>query len=151
MADFTLVIDIARSPAEVFAFIADPRNMPLWYDAVEEVTKTAPGAPGAGARYEVTRSLPGTRARNDVELTEYAPNRRITLESRSGPTPFRYRYGLEPSADGTVLTLDGCISGAGLPAPAVQLDRVATRLFKRGMARNLHVLKELVEARRVDE
>lgn len=125
MADFTLVIDIARSPAEVFAFIADLRNMPLWYDAVEEVTKTAPGAPGPGARYEVTRSLPGTRARNDVEFTEYAPDRRITLESRSGPTPFRYRYGLEPSADGTVLTLRLAPARATLVALADCAERRA--------------------------
>jgi uncharacterized protein YndB with AHSA1/START domain len=146
MGDFSLTIAIEQPPAVVFAFVAEPTNMTRWYDAVDHVTVTA-GAPiGRGTRFKTIRSLPGGRAINDVEITEYEPNRRLTVESRHDPTPFRYRYTLEPIGDGTVLTLSGRISGAGLAGPAAHLGPVATQLFKRGMKHNLDVLKRLVES-----
>ena len=152
MGTFRLGVDITRPPSEVFAFIAEPRNMPRWYDAVDQVDQTTAGPHSIGARYDVTRSLPGGQVHNDVEITEYNPNRLVTLESRAGPTPFRYRYALQPSGTGTLLTLDGRISSAGLPGPIARVDRLATQLFKRGMKQNLSELKRIIEAaeRRTD-
>lgn len=38
------------------------------------------------------RAVPGERpANNDVEIIEYRLNHQVTVESRDGPTPFRYR------------------------------------------------------------
>lgn len=145
MGTFHLAVDIGRQLAEVFAFVAEPRKMPLWYEAVDQVTKATDGPGGPGARYDVVRSLPGGRVHNEVELTEHQPDRRVTLESVSGPTPFRYRYTLEPTADGTRLTLDGDISSAGLPGPLGRLDGLATQLFTRGMRQNLNHLKRMIE------
>jgi hypothetical protein len=90
--------------------------------------------------------MPGGQAHNDVELTEFQPNRRVTLESRSGPTPFRYRYTLEPTRRGTRLTLQARISNAGLTGPLDHLDAIAAQLFKRGMQHNLTQLKRILDA-----
>jgi uncharacterized protein YndB with AHSA1/START domain len=155
MGTFRLTVDIRRPPVEVFAFIAEPRNMPQWYSAVDHVTQTTDGANGTngtngtngiGARYHVTRSLPSGRVTNDVEVTEHEHDRVVTLESRAGPTPFRYRYEVQPSGAGTRLALDGQISGAGLPGPVARVDPLATQLFKRGMRQNLDKLRQVVEA-----
>jgi uncharacterized protein YndB with AHSA1/START domain len=146
MGDFSLTITIGQPPAVVFAFLAEPANMPRWYDAVQAVEIVAGAATGVGTRFEIVRSLPGGRAINQVEITDYEPGRRITIESQEGPTPFRYRYTLEPSAAGTRLTLDGRITSAGLADPIARHDTIATQLFKRGMKRNLDVLKDLVES-----
>jgi uncharacterized protein YndB with AHSA1/START domain len=145
MGTLHVAVDISRPTAEVFAVVAEPRNMPLWYDAVDHVSRTTDGSGGRGARYDVVRTLPGGRAHNVVELTEHRPDRRVTLESVSGPTPFRYRYTLEPTADGTRLTLDGSITSAGLPGPMGRLDGLATQLFTRGMRQNLDHLKRMLE------
>jgi uncharacterized protein YndB with AHSA1/START domain len=146
MGTFHAVIDISRPPDEVFAFVAEPRKMPLWYDAVDQVDKTTEGPNCPGARYHVSRTLPGGQVHNDVELTEHHPSRRVTLTSRRGPTPFRYRYSLAPTSQGTRLELEAQITSAGLPGPIGQLDKVATQLFKRGMRRNLNQLKHIIEA-----
>jgi uncharacterized protein YndB with AHSA1/START domain len=146
MGTLHAAIDISRAPAVVFALVAEPRNMPLWYDAVDNVAKTTDGPTGPGTHYQVTRSLPGGQAHNDVELSEHQPNRRVTLESRSGPTPFRYRYMLEPTGAGTRLTLEGSITSAGLPGPLGHLDGIAAQLFRRGMKRNLDQLKRIIDA-----
>ena len=146
MGAFHTAVDISRPPAAVFAFVAEAHNVPLWYDAVDHVAKTTNGPSGLGAHYDVTRSLPGGQVHNDVELTEHEPDRHVTLESRSGPTPFRYRSALESTGQGTRRTLDGSLRSAGLPGPIGQLDGLATQLFKRGMRHNLNQLKRIIEA-----
>jgi uncharacterized protein YndB with AHSA1/START domain len=145
MAGFSLTMNISEPPGTVFAFLADPVNMARWYEAVEQVVLRPGTQAGKGSRFQLTRSLPGGRAINVVEITEYEPDRRLTLESRSGPTPFRYAYTLGATGEGTALTLDGHISAEGLPGPAGHLGPLAARLFAQGMKRNLQTLKYLIE------
>ncbi len=147
MGDFSLSLTIERPPAVVFDFLAEPTNMARWYDAVDQVTLAPGGRVGQGVTFEVIRTLPGGRAVNLVEVSEYEPPRTVTLESREGPTPFRYRYVLQPAGAGTQLTLDARITGEGLSGPAAHLGPLATQLFKRGMRHNLDVLKALIESR----
>jgi Polyketide cyclase / dehydrase and lipid transport len=142
---FQISLDIHRSPAEVFAFVADFQNMPAWYDAVQHVAVTTPASSGTGARFRMMRSLPGGPAYNDVEVASYQQDSEVTFASTSGPTPFRYHYQVEPIADGTRLTLNGDISGEGLPGPAAHLGALAGQLFKQGMKKNLQVLKRILE------
>lgn len=147
MGTFHIETTIDRPPDDVFTVIADPTAMPDWYDAVQQVTTTWTGPTTTGATYVVTRSLPGGDVDNTVEITEYETNRRVTLESRDGPTPFRYRYTLASRPDGaTGITLDGRISGTGLPAPLGAVDPLATRLFQHGMRRNLAELRRIIES-----
>jgi uncharacterized protein YndB with AHSA1/START domain len=145
MDGFSLTTNISEPPRTVFAFLADPANMTRWYEAVEQVALRPGSRVGKGSRFQLTRSLPGGRAVNVVEITEYEPDRRLTLESRSGPTPFRYAYTLSAVDEGTALRLDGHISAEGLPGPTEHLGPLAARLFARGMKRNLRTLKYLLE------
>jgi uncharacterized protein YndB with AHSA1/START domain len=145
MGTFHLELFIDRPTRDVFEVVADPATMPLWYDAVTQVTKTSAGPAATGATYQITRSLPGGEAHNTVEITEHETDRSVIIESRDGPTPFRYHYTFETDHRATVLTLDGRISAAGLPGPAGRLDPLASLLFTRGMRRNLQQLKRLVE------
>jgi uncharacterized protein YndB with AHSA1/START domain len=145
MGTFHLTVEINRRAADVYAFVAEPRNMPRWYGAVEQVAPVAPKTRAHAARVRITRSLPGGRADNIVEVTESTRNLTVTFESCEGPTPFRYRYAIEPAGAGSILTLDATISGAGLPLPLAHVDGIATRAFKRGMQQNLEGLKHLVE------
>ena len=141
---FQLSLDIAVPPATLFDFVADFTTMPSWYSAVQRVDRIR-GTCGLGTRYAVHRDLPGGPARNEVETTTYENGRRVTFTSLSGPTPFVYRYLIEPVGDATRLTLEGSISGAGLSGPAALLGPLAEGLFKRGMRDNLGVLKEILE------
>lgn len=140
---FHLSIDIAATPAEVFEFVADFTTMPRWYSAVQRVERLD-GTTGLGARYSVHRQLPGGPTRNDVEVTTYEDGREVTFTSLSGPTPFVYRYLVEANNDATRLTLEGTISGAGLPGAAL-LGPLAERVFKHGMRDNLGELKQILE------
>jgi hypothetical protein len=146
MGTFRVTVDIDRHATDVFAFVAQPCNMPRWYEAVDRVAEVTPKTANEGGTYEVTRSMPGGAVHNLVDVTESAPNLTVTFESRDGPTPFRYRYRVEPDGDGCHLTLDAEITSAGLPGLLGHLDGVATRAFRQGMQHNLDGLKHLVES-----
>src|SRR3954452_23249062 len=136
MDGFSLSTNISEPPETVFAFLAAVANMTQWYEAVDQVAVHPGTQVGKGSTFRLIRSLPGGRAVNVVEVTEYEPNHRLTLESRSGPTPFRYAYKLDASEQSTTLTLNGRISAEGLPGPADVFAPLAARLFARGMKRN---------------
>ena len=141
---FQLSLTIAASPATVFDFVADFTTTPKWYSAVQRVERIG-STTGLGTRYVVHRHLPGVAARNEVEVSSYESGRQVTFTSLSGPTPFVYRYLVEPDGNATRLTLEGTISGAGLAGPAALLGPLAEGLFKRGMRDNLGVLKKTLE------
>jgi uncharacterized membrane protein len=145
MGTFTIDIDISRKAHDVFAVLSDIHAMPRWYEAVKEVVELTPEVSGLGARYKIGRTLPGGTVTNEIAVTEYVPDQLFTIESLSGPTPFRYRYTLEPAAEKTRLRLEGRITGDGLPGPLGHVDVLVTQLFKRGMGDNLRKLSQLIE------
>ncbi|HTE45886.1 MAG TPA: SRPBCC family protein [Gemmatimonadaceae bacterium] len=146
MGTFSIDIEIARGTRDVFAVVCDVRAMPRWYEAVKDVVELTPGVSGLGARYEIGRTLPGGAVRNEIAVTEYVADQLFTVESVSGPTPFRYRYTLEPLEQRTRLCLEGRITGDGLPGPLAHIDLLVTQLFKRGMGDNLREFSRLIEA-----
>jgi len=58
MQTFQNTITIARSAGEVFAFLADLRNIPRWNYAIARTVPTSPDQVGAGATYRQTRTIP---------------------------------------------------------------------------------------------
>jgi uncharacterized protein YndB with AHSA1/START domain len=137
-------VEIARPPAEVFAFVCDARNDPLWCRKVRSVEQVAGDGPGAGARYAVVhKPVPGRAARR-MEMTcvaAVAP-RRVELRQDDGTDVFTVTYELEELGDGrTRLTQR---SDAQIGAP-----RLLHGLFRWGIGRDiegqLRGLKRLLE------
>jgi uncharacterized protein YndB with AHSA1/START domain len=141
---FTLNLDIAATPEEVFSFIADFANTPKWYSAVQRVERVS-GPGGVGTEYAVHRQLPTGAVVNNVVVTSYIEGQEITFTSVTGPTPFTYRYRVHSAPLGARLELEGTICAAGLSGPARFLGPAAERLFKRGMRDNLGALKEILQ------
>ena len=119
--------------------------MPRWYEAVQQVTASTSPPLGLGSRFHMVRTLPGGPAHNDVEIISFQQDSEVTFASTNGPTPFRYQYRFAPTERGTTLILTGEISAKGLPGIAGHLGTVASGFFKRGMRKNLTVLKRLLE------
>jgi len=145
MSDFTISIEVAAPAAAVFGYLADATRTPEWYEAVRSAVKTTSGPPTKGTRYEFTRKLPQGTVVNEVEVSEFDEPRLVAFTSLSGPTPFTYRYRVEPLAHGSTVILEGSITGDGLRGPAALLAPLAGRFFERGMAQNLQALKARVE------
>jgi uncharacterized protein YndB with AHSA1/START domain len=140
---FVITTQIARPIPEVFARLTRIEDAPLWYSAVEAVQRRDSGPVRLGSRAQFTRRLGNTTVENEVEVSEFEPDRTFTLSSVTGPTPFVYRYRLAPFGRETLLGLEGEISGEGLYFG--WFKPLAEVFFKRGMAANMNTLKGLVE------
>jgi uncharacterized membrane protein len=137
-------IMIERPIEEVFAYVADPRNLPAWSSAVVSV-RPADGATSP-TRYVMERNLPVGLATNEFEVVAEQPNREFTLRTTSGPTPFAYRIRFTPVGQGTRLDVDvsaslGLAGGAAGP--------LARAFVRRGVNDNLATLKAILERARV--
>lgn len=142
---FKIEIEIDRPPEVVFDYLAQVENTPKWYSAVEKADKLTSAPVSAGTCYRFLRQLPTGPAINDVEVTEFVPNSVFTLASRSGPTPFTYRYRVSSQSKNTYLRLEGEICSEGLGGGFALVAPFAERLFERGMRANLAKLKQLLE------
>ena len=105
--NFELEVEISRSPDDVYAFLADPSNLPSWQEEVHEV-RGASGEPlPTGATFTEVRSFLGKRIESILEVTASIPGREFSLQSRSGPIRFSVRHLLEPAKTGTRVRLEG--------------------------------------------
>jgi uncharacterized protein YndB with AHSA1/START domain len=96
---------VARPPAEVFAFLADPANLPAWQSNLVEVRKGA--GEGLGARHTEVRSLLGKHLEQTLEVTAYEPASRLDLRVVDGPVPLSVSHRLEAVDGGTRIVFVG--------------------------------------------
>jgi uncharacterized protein YndB with AHSA1/START domain len=104
---FSLEVEVGCPPADVYAFLADPANLPRWQEEVYEV-RGATGEPlPLGASFTEVRSFLGKRIESTLEVSAAEPAREFSLRSLSGPVRFSLRHLLEALPDGTRLRLEG--------------------------------------------
>ena len=142
---FSINIGIDRPINEVFAFLKDIKRAPDWYSAVKKVVPVDGGEVEVGKRYRFEREIAGRKIENEVEVAELRDGEALTLKSRSGPTPFTYRYSLSEDGLATSVKLEGEITGEGLPGILSLAAPFASKAFERGMHDNLATLKRLLE------
>jgi uncharacterized protein YndB with AHSA1/START domain len=133
---FQLATRIERPPAEVFAYLADPRNLHDW-QGTAEVEQLTSGPIGEGARFREVHRMLGRRIESVTEVVDYDPDRRFGVHVISGPFPIDGRWELEPDGAGTLLRFSAEGPGPTLAAPLVR------RRFRGAHAR----LKQNVETR----
>jgi uncharacterized protein YndB with AHSA1/START domain len=138
-----VTVEIARSPAEVFAYLTDVENVPAWQSTAIE-TRLCDGELRVGARIAEVRSFVGRRVEAELEVTEYEPDRLFSLRTVSGPVKVEVHHRLEPNRDGgTRLTFVGHGESHGFGGIAQSLlVKAAEREFKRDFQR----LKQILEA-----
>jgi len=84
MIVFELSLDIARPLADVFAWWADPNNIPKWQSGVTQVDYDG-GTLGKGSRYTVHRKALGMTQEMRTTLVEFEENVRVVERARGGP------------------------------------------------------------------
>ena len=102
MPAFENTVMIQKPAEEVFAFLADFKNIPMWNYAIEETSQTSTGPVGVGTRYRQTRSVP-SRSTEDFEVTVFEPASRLAIHGQLGPFRATISYELEATATATRL------------------------------------------------
>ncbi len=99
MPEATGTVEIQRSPAEVFAFLAEGENDRGWRSGVLDIRRKS--GHGRGAIYEQGVKGPfGRRVPADYEITAYEPDRRIGFRAIAGPVRPEGSYELSPLDSG---------------------------------------------------
>lgn len=137
-------VSIARSPQEVWTFIADTRNDPQWCDKVDSVEQIAGDGPGGEARYRVLHRPIRRRKAKALAVTveEYEPPRQLRLREEDDDAVFEVTYRLEGAGEGTALTQIDEIEWK-IPFPGPQIGKI---MVGRDIERQFAALKRLLEA-----
>jgi len=138
MLEFENTIHIQRPIAEVFTFLSDFENLPMWNYYVLEVRKRSAGPIGIGTTYHQVRKTD----EQDFHITELVTNQTVAIKSlpRSSPT-LEMRFILYDEGDATLIR-DEWKLDTGQPA---LLERLAAGKIKSAVAENLTKLKGLLE------
>jgi Polyketide cyclase / dehydrase and lipid transport len=146
MAKFEINLVINRSNEEVFGFISNAENQPLWRASVLEVTRTSSEPFGIGSVFKARFSFLGRPFDGDLTVIAHEPYEKYGTNVVGGPFPLEARYALLPTANGTQLTL--FIEGE--PGGFFKLaEPLVVSLAKRSYEADLHNLKDLLEAQAV--
>jgi uncharacterized protein YndB with AHSA1/START domain len=101
MVDFIIETEIARTPAEVFAYVTDWTKLATWQTNTVSAVPEHEGPIGLGSRIREVHRAPGGKKIDElVEVAEYEPDRVLGLRMIEGP-PVHGRITLEPTERGT--------------------------------------------------
>ncbi|HEY2371678.1 MAG TPA: SRPBCC family protein [Gaiellaceae bacterium] len=130
-----VVVDIDRSPEDVYAFLTDVSNLPTWQSGVHAARRE-------GSQIHESRHMLGRELSTTLEIEEEDPPRVFALRAVNSPVPFSVRHEFEPSGGGTRLTVTGEGDAGMLPGFAAGImARRAEKQFRKDFER----LKRLLE------
>jgi carbon monoxide dehydrogenase subunit G len=137
-------IEIDRTPQEVFEFISQPENFPLWQESLIEIRREASGPLRVGSEVTEVRSFMGRKMETTWTCTEHEPHERSSIEEDEGLVPFKGTFELEELDDGgTLFTWTVETPGPrGIKVPGA----IVGRMVRRQLAVDSERLKGLLEA-----
>jgi hypothetical protein len=138
-------IEIARSAADVFAFVSDQTNAPRWQSGLMEVQRLTPGPIGAGTEHRFVRRFAGRRIESRNRFTAFEPERFVAFDIPSGSgVAGRASYLVEPTGVASSrLTSQVQLGFSGLGR---LLEPLLVRVLRRDSERDERTLKALLEA-----
>jgi hypothetical protein len=101
-------IVVRRSPHEVWAFLADPRNLILWDRSVARVEVTSSTPAGIGFRFDtLAPAAAGAGFRSSYEVTEYEPGDHVWVDLTNSRwfSQARWLVAIETAGEGTTVRI----------------------------------------------
>ncbi len=95
---------IERPIEEVFAYVADPENLPEWASTVLEVHKDGSGLLQEGQTFTSVGKFLGRRLEMPFEVSAHEPPRLHSHRSTGGPIPNEWTLTFEEEQGGTRYT-----------------------------------------------
>lgn len=123
---------VARPPAAVFAFIADPANAARWRT---HLVSSHGSSAAVGDRMIQTYSYQGRTEQLELEVTEYGPPERLAYKTE-GQIRGRLAFQCRPEAGGTRVSMS---ISATVPGPAAlfsgRIEKEVDTLLKSDLSR----------------
>lgn len=119
---------VARTPEDVFAFVADQTNTPRWQSGLIEVRRLTPGPIGVGTEHAFVRRVAGRRVEARNRYVRYEPSHLIAFDVGDGGITGHVEYRFESHPTGTLVT---CVMEFATRGPG----RIAEPLLRRAIGR----------------
>lgn len=110
MARYTTTVRTAKTPVEVFTYMADLRNFANWDPGVKKVVQVKGDGGGAAAAFDVTVS--GTTLRYVTEV--YEPNTALLVVAKSATLTSTDRVTVVADGESTLVTYDALLELNGV-------------------------------------
>lgn len=134
---------INRPVEEVFEFMSDPEKEKLYRIGLIESEQLSEGPFGVGTTTREVSQFFGRRIETVSEVTEYEPNKKVSMKTISGPMQAEFSIILNEVNGGTEVTYEVEGETGGFFKLA---DPIVARMGKRQMESELANLKDLLEA-----
>jgi len=142
MTGFNMNEWIARSPKEVFDFIANSDNASKIVQSVSSMVKLTEGPVRVGTRYRETRLMNGKEQQAELEIVEFEPTRKYAMQNVTSGIETVYRYNFQPERDGTRIDLVCEVNSKGIKK--LMLPLVAA-ILKKEDGDHLQRVKKVLE------
>ncbi len=143
MAVTETTITINRPVDAVFKVLTTPEDTPKWSPSAVEEKLTSPGPVGVGSTRRAVIKSGGRTMTNETVVTEFEPNRKVTMRSTSATVPFSATWSFSAVPGGTQVDWRWDFRPRGLLRP---LGPLVAAIFKRGFVNDLARLKRMMEA-----
>lgn len=135
---------IAASPAEVYAFLSEPTNVPRWQTGVVSSERTSPPPTVAGSTGRVVIEMMGQRVSADTTIREAVQDRRLVIASSASGMSVVGSLDLAPVEGGTKVTFSSEVKAQSIfMAP---LERIVTDAVEKDLDASLARLKAALAA-----
>ncbi len=143
VVDDSIIINRPRS--EVFAFTADPNNIPLYSSNMIEYEQVTEGPMGVGTRDRGAVKVAGKRIDFIDEVVKFEEGERFASRSVESQVPFELDVTYEDAGDGTKVSWHQESPSFGGFFGRLA-DPLVNRMYAKDVHANLENLKELLEA-----
>lgn len=134
---------INRPIEQVFEYVTNIENAPKWKSRLLEIKRTSEGPVGVGTTQTSVGHFLMWRPQTNVEITEYAPNRKVGFKTTSGPVSAMGEFTFESVEGGTRVTLVAGMKPTGF---LKLLGPILARWPQSHLETECAKLKELLEA-----
>jgi uncharacterized protein YndB with AHSA1/START domain len=126
---------IAAPPAEVYAFLAEPANLPRWQAGIVAAERTSPPPTAVGSTARVVLELVGQQMSAEITVREADPPRRLALAASVSGMGIVASLDLVAHDGGTEITLASEVRAENIfMAP---LERMVTDTAERDLDASL--------------
>jgi carbon monoxide dehydrogenase subunit G len=131
---------IPATPAEVYAFLAEPTNLPNWQEGVVSSIRTSPPPTRAGSTGRVVIEMMGQRVTADTTIREAVTDRRLVIATSASGMSVVGALDLAPAEGGTKITFSSEVKAQSIfMAP---LEGVVADIAERNVETSLARLRE---------
>lgn len=139
--DFQSSVEIERPASEVFAFVAEFENNPRWQGGMKSCQWTSAERLVVGSTYVQEARFLGRRIDSHFVVSEYVPDRTISIESTQSTFPIQVTRSVES------LGPDRCRVTARVRGQPTGVLKLFGAMVRKSVAKDYAALKTLLESR----